>query len=104
MKKGDVIIIISIALATIIGIAAIFVFSGEGSTVTIKQNNETVYSGSLYKDNEVSLSTNTVVIKNGEVYMRDATCKNQVCVKHSKISSKGESIICLPNRVIAEIN
>ena len=104
MKKGDIIIIVSIALATALGIASMFVFSGEGSTITIKQNNETIYSGSLYKDNEVALSTNTVVIENGEVYMKDATCKNQVCVKHSKISSKGESIICLPNRVIVEIN
>jgi hypothetical protein len=35
--------------------------------------------------------------------MDSASCKNQVCVDHGAISLKGDSIVCLPNRVVVEI-
>ena len=38
------------------------------------------------------------------LYMSDATCKNKICVNTGKISKKGESIVCLPNKTIVEIN
>ena len=104
MKKGDIIIIISVALALVISIAGLIIFSQQGSTVTIKQNNEIVYSESIGKDNTVTLDGNTVIIEDGFVYMLNASCKNQVCVNTGKISKKGESIICLPNKVTVEIS
>lgn len=104
MKKGDIIIIISVSLALIISIAGLIIFSNQGSTVTIKQNNEIVYSESIGKDNTVTLDGNTVIIEDGFVYMLNASCKNQVCVNTGKISKKGESIICLPNKVTVEIS
>lgn len=104
MKKGDIIIIISVALALVISIAGLIIFSKQGSTVTIKQNNEIVYIESIGKDNTVTLDGNTVIIEDGFVYMLNASCKNQVCVNTGKISKKGESIICLPNKVTVEIS
>lgn len=104
MKKGDIIIIISVSLALVISIAGLIIFSKQGSTVTIKQNNEIVYSESIGKDNTVTLDGNTVIIEDGFVYMLNASCKNQVCVNTGKISKKGESIICLPNKVTVEIS
>lgn len=104
MKKGDIIIIISVALALVISIAGLIIFSQQGSTVTIKQNNEIVYSESIAKDNTVTLDGNTIIIEDGFVYMLNASCKNQVCVNTGKISKKGESIICLPNKVTVEIS
>ena len=104
MKKGDIIIIISVALALVISIVGLIIFSKQGSTVTIKQNNEIVYSESIGKDNTVTLDGNTVIIEDGFVYMLNASCKNQVCVNTGKISKKGESIICLPNKVTVEIS
>ena len=44
-----------------------------------------------------------LIIKEGEAYMQEADCPNQICVRHSPISHKGETIVCLPNRVIIEI-
>lgn len=103
MKKGDIVIIVSVAMAFAASLALLIGLSGQGSTVTVKCNNETVYSEKLSCDATVTLDTNTVVIKDGIVYMSDASCKNQVCVNSGKISKKGESIVCLPNKVIVEI-
>ena len=46
---------------------------------------------------------NVVTISGGEVSVTEASCKNQVCVKHGAISAAGESIVCLPNRLVVRI-
>ena len=46
---------------------------------------------------------NTVEIKSGSVSVTDASCRNQVCVRHGAISRPGESIVCLPNRLVVTI-
>ena len=46
---------------------------------------------------------NVVVISNSTVSVTEASCKNQVCVKHDAISRSGESIVCLPNRLVVRI-
>ena len=46
---------------------------------------------------------NVVVISGGTVSVTEASCKNQVCVKHGAISRSGESIVCLPNRLVVRI-
>lgn len=103
LKKGDIIIIISV-LALIIASSALLFFGKDGGrTVTVKENNEVVYKGSLYENKVIELKGNTVEIKDGAVTVTNADCKNQICVNHAAIAKKGESIICLPNKVIAEI-
>ena len=102
LRKGDIVIIAAVLVLAVF--SAAFAFSrGGGETVTVKADNKTVYTGSLYYDRTVKLDGNTVVIENGSVYVSDADCKNQICVNHSPITKKGESIICLPNKVIVEI-
>ena len=46
---------------------------------------------------------NVVVISGSTVSVTEASCKNRVCVKHGAISRPGESIVCLPNRLIVRI-
>ena len=47
--------------------------------------------------------TNTLVIEDGQVYITDATCPDQVCIHQGKINRSGEMIVCLPNLMIAKI-
>ena len=46
---------------------------------------------------------NIVQISGGAVSVTGASCRNQVCVKHGSISRAGESIVCLPNRLVVTI-
>lgn len=103
LKKGDVVIIASVAVAFVLSMVLLFFFSKQGSRVVIKQDNEIIYDKSIGINETVDTGTNTVIISDGVVYMSDATCKNQICVNTGKISKKGESIVCLPNKVIVEI-
>ena len=103
MKKGDIAVICSVAVAFVLSIVLLIPFSKQGSRVVVKQDNKIVYNESININKTDDTPTNTVIIKDGIVYISNATCKNQVCVNTGKISKKGESIICLPNKVIVEI-
>lgn len=106
MKKGDIVIVI---LAFIIAAIALFAAgrqkNGEYAIVTAN-GKKTQYP--LSENLTLQLETgndgkNTVVIYDHEVYMKEASCPDQICVHHKKISKNGESIICLPNEVYIEI-
>ena len=65
---------------------------------------EGVYS--LGEDQEIVINegTNYLVIKNGKADMTKADCPDKLCVNQKAVSKKHESIICLPNKVIVEVN
>lgn len=75
-----------------------------GSRVEITVDGKPYGTYLLSKDRTVSVRQsggreNVVEIRNGQVRMKSATCKNQICVHHDKISRANQAITCLPNRV-----
>ena len=48
-------------------------------------------------------SYNVLTIKDGYADMTEASCPDQICVNHSKISRKNETIVCLPDKVVVTI-
>lgn len=91
--------------------AVIFLFavlSGDGGkTAEIRVDGKVTAAYSLSENRTVEIQgaggVNLLVIENGEVYMKDADCPDSLCVKQGKISMKGQSIICLPHKVVVEI-
>lgn len=47
--------------------------------------------------------SNTLQIKDGYAKMVDSNCPDHLCEQQHRISKKGETIICLPNKVIVEV-
>ena len=103
LKKGDKIVILLGVFLIILSFVAVFWLSSPGKRVVISKDNEIVFEGSLNKNAEIKLEGNTVKIEDGFVFVESATCKNQICVKHKKISKEKESIVCLPNSLLVEI-
>ncbi|MBO4693493.1 MAG: NusG domain II-containing protein [Clostridia bacterium] len=103
MKKGDIILCSAICVFSALLALLFLTFKNNGKTLIVKVDNKPLYEYSLGTDREIELEHNTAVIKDGEVYMLEADCKNQICVRTGKISKRGECIVCLPNRVILEI-
>lgn len=48
-------------------------------------------------------SYNLLVVSDGMVTMEAADCKDQICVHHKPIISERESIICLPHKLVVEM-
>lgn len=63
----------------------------------------------LSKDDTIKIKngdgdvTNTLVIKGSVADMTSADCPDHLCVKKKAISKEGESIICLPNKVVVTV-
>lgn len=108
MKKADFILIaVVVALA---GVLLIFLYgqSGSGAYVQIEINGEMVETLPLDTDTTYEIRTendgeNTLVIKDGCAKMTQANCPDGICTNHMKISRNGESIICLPHKVIVTV-
>ena len=107
MKKADIILIISVLLlagAIALGLGA---FGREGELVRVEVNGKPYTVMSLDLDASLEIKTehgtNLLVIKDGRAEISDADCPDKICVKHRSISKTGESIICLPHRVVVTI-
>ncbi|MCR5675892.1 MAG: NusG domain II-containing protein [Lachnospiraceae bacterium] len=46
---------------------------------------------------------NTVVIENGTCRVSEADCPDRICVERGRISVSGETIVCLPHRLVIEV-
>lgn len=51
---------------------------------------------------ETSKGRNSVTVKNNEIYVNEATCPDQLCVRHGTLNNKYDAIVCLPNKVVIE--
>ena len=106
IKKKDwvLIIIILVVAASAFIMHHSFQQTGKGQVV-IKINGaiEGVYD--LNDDQEIIINegSNILTINNGKADMIEADCPDKLCVEQRSISKNNESIICLPNEVIVEV-
>ena len=109
MNKRDFIAIALVLILTAATLPLFLMCGGEpGESVTIKRDGEIFAVYPLSQDREIEIENgekhNRLVIRNGAVFMDDASCPDGYCVKQGKISRAGESIVCLPNRIVAEVS
>lgn len=108
-RKGDIIAVAVIAVLCIALFLGLYVFnSHKGTYVQIEQDGSVIETLPLDKDTEYNVEidgkvTNTVQIKGGEVSVSYADCPDQICANHAPVSLAGESIICLPNKVVVSV-
>ena len=101
----DIVLILAIAL---VGLCLLF-FNGRkttpGSSVVVEVDGKTVASYPLDTDGVFVLNggTNTLEIKDGKARISDADCPNMQCVRQGWISRGGQSIVCLPNKLIVTV-
>lgn len=108
-SKRDALLLAAAALVIIIVFVIFRFFSGgAGSTVNVTVNGEVYGTYSLNEDQEIDIKidgkvTNVLVIRNHEADMTEADCPDQLCVHQKAISKDHETIVCLPNQVVAEV-
>ena len=83
-------------------------FAKNGKTVLVILDGEEQVCYNIDKDLTINIAsennhTNTLVIKDGKASIDSADCPDKICVNHRSISKVGETIVCLPNKVVIEI-
>lgn len=105
MKKNDWILILFVAAVAGIFLVALLLRPEQAvRRVEISVDGELYGRYDLNEDQEISINkTNKVQISEGTAKMTWAECPDQICVHHKEISRTGESIICLPNKIVVSI-
>ena len=107
-RKNDIFLIGGIIIFALIALLLAFCFLGDsGDTVVVNVDGKEYARLPLGEDTELLIvgedgETNLLVIKDGEVRIVEASCKNQICVRTGAASAL-KTIVCSPNRVIVSI-
>lgn len=106
--RNDVIFIAALLAVIAVAGACLYFFRGEGNCVTVSIDGTVVATYPLRVDRtEEILSAggghNRLVIRDGKAYVDSASCPDGICAAHKPIHRQGESIVCLPNKVVITV-
>ena len=105
--KRDILLLVFLFLTGAVIFIAVIFGSVRGNFVKVNVDGRLIAIYPLSENKTVEINgaggTNTLVIENGEAYIRDADCPDRLCVSQGKISRRGQSVICLPHKVVVEI-
>ena len=109
--RNDIIFIAALLLIVSALGLCFYLFRGEGDTVVVTVDKKEFGRYPLSEDTVVEIRTgkdgaelNRLVIKDGKAYVETATCPDGICADHKPISREGESIVCLPHKVVITID
>ena len=107
LRPADGWLIGGILLAAGLLAAALWLFAGGGEQVQVTVDGTVIATLPLDKDTTMTVpgvgGENTLVIADGYARVTAADCPDKVCVRHGAISRPGQSIICLPHRVVVTV-
>lgn len=112
-KKWDIIIIAALMVLSFIPEIVFGVILGKEYNSTYA---EITIAGELYRNVPLSVHKGTEIIeleskygkhvieiKDNNIGVIDSDCPDKICMNPSYINKPGESLVCLPNRVMIEI-
>lgn len=127
LNKYDMIVLaICIILPVILNLFLIMNMT-EGTIISVQYNNDIIASFSIKEEDAYYLilqdgsyqeldagrtgdlhtmysGFNVMYIHNGTVTVTDSDCPDSICMHHKQINRVGESIICLPHKLVIEIS
>ena len=107
-RRMDFILIAVVMFIALISSVIVYLTHNKGDMAVIKVDGNIVSELSLSDNTTITIEgyqggSNTVSIIDGKAYVSEADCPDEICVKTGGISRAGETIVCLPHRVVVEI-
>lgn len=106
--RADLLLIAALLLVGLILTLLLCLNRRDGRQVVVRVDGQIAARLSLSEERQYPVEidgtvTNLLVIRDGTVRMAEADCPDHLCIHRGAIRYAGDSIVCLPNRVIAEI-
>ncbi len=80
----------------------------KGGSATVTDSQGRVYTFNLSENKDIRIETdlgyNVISVRDGKIYVSDADCPDCSCVKQGGINKKGDKIVCLPHKLIVEVD
>lgn len=103
-SRADLILAGSVCLLAVLIGLCLWLFVPKGNVAVVCVDGAEVLCLDLAEDTEITVNhTHKVVVRNGEVWVESAPCRDQVCVKHPPVSREGETVVCLPYAVTVTV-
>ena len=130
IRKADIALVVVCVLAAVLTGVFLILYRREGDVVRVSCDGEQLavfafpaagiqdrqYYLVWVEDGQMTVSNcgnapvipdegafNLFSVADGVVRMEAADCRDQICVRHRAVSAVGESIICLPHKLVVEI-
>lgn len=109
VKTGAIVLICMVAAIAVIYVVMNYVNVKIPDKVIVTVDGEVKFTENINENKVLKVEGyqggyNMVKIENGKVNVYEADCSNQVCVNTDTITKSGETIVCLPHRVVVEIS
>lgn len=106
-RRNDLIFIAVLTAVVMLAGAGLYFLRGPGDSVTVTVDGTPYGTYPLSVDTVVEIATdggyNRLVVQDGRAVMEAADCPDGICAAHRPISRRGESIVCLPHRVVVTV-
>ena len=105
--RNDILLVVVLLLLS--GALALFLrlTRQDGGIVSVQVDGEALFELPLNEDRSLVLGegehTNTLVIADGQAQVTEASCPDQICVRQGAIQYAGESIVCLPHKLVVTV-
>lgn len=108
IRRSDLILIGSLLLVGLVLCAVLLLTRTAGTQVQVRVNGSVIKTFPMDTDRTYTVhgtdgGTNELVISGGSAYVSEASCPDGLCMGMGKISHSGQSVICLPNKVVIEV-
>ncbi len=109
-RRNDIILVAVILLLAAAGIAIFLLARESGERVVVMLDGEVFAEYSLSDSVTAEIPSgiegknrNRLVIADGKAWVSEADCPDLICARHKPISHEGETIVCIPNRLVISI-
>ena len=109
MKKKDMIIIAALLVcAAALYIISQLSFGAEASTVVAMLDGKEVLRRPLavedtYEIAQADGSVNVIAVEDGAVFMKEANCRDGLCIRQGKMRNGAKTIVCLPHKLVVQL-
>ena len=109
LKIGDVCLLVAIpTLAVVLWLWLFFVLENSPlsheTVAVLRVNGEVICTLPLDQNTAYTTpSGHEILIKDGKVLVETSPCQDRVCIHSPPISSVGQSLVCLPYRLVVSI-
>lgn len=109
MKKKDVmIIILALAAAAALYLVSQISLGAKASTVVVMLDGKEVLRRPLAMEDTYEIaqedgSVNVIAVEDGAVYMKEANCRDGLCIRQGKMKNAAKTIVCLPHKLVVQM-
>lgn len=112
LKPGDILIILFLVISSFL---PLLIFSWQQSQTSdleavLRVDGQEIRRFSLAENYQESYEYytadgdyNLIEVQDGKIRIAEADCRDQVCVRRGWASKNGETIVCLPHKLVLEV-